>query len=375
MTDPGGITRMIGSADEEPTSRGILVVDDSPENLHVLVRILTAQGYGARAARSGKLALQAAENDPPDLILLDVMMPEMNGFEVCERLKANEKLKDIPVIFLSALDETEDKVRAFAAGCADYVTKPFHFEEVKARVDVQMKVRQLQAQLEKQNRHLEGLVRDQVRQISMSQMATIFALAKLAEARDNDTGQHLERVQTWCKLLATRCGEQTSRRADANAAFAENIVHASPLHDIGMVGIRDGVLLKPGKLTREEFEEMKTHTIVGARTLEAVKGQYPDNAFVRMGIEIARSHHERWDGSGYPDGLSGTDIPLSARIVAVVDVYDAMRSDRCYRPAMSHEKSCEVILDGSGTHFDPAVVEAFRALETTFKTESETARN
>jgi putative two-component system response regulator len=366
---------MISSTDEQSSSRGILVVDDAPENLHVLVRLLTAQGYQSRAARNGKLALQAAENDPPDLILLDVMMPDMDGFEVCRQLKANAKLKDIPVIFLSALDETDDKIRAFAAGCVDYVTKPFHFEEVRARVDVQMKLRRLQTELESHNRHLQDLVRQQVREISESQMATIFALAKLAEARDDDTGRHLERVQTWCKLLATRCGEQASHRAEANAAFAENIVHASPLHDIGKVGIRDGVLLKPGKLTPDEFEEMKTHTTVGSRTLEAVKGQYPENAFVRMGIEIARWHHERWDGTGYPDGLSGTDIPLSARIMAVADVYDASRSNRCYRPALSHEESSEIIFEGSGSHFDPDVVEAFRGLGTTFKTHSDMARN
>jgi putative two-component system response regulator len=362
---------MSSSMDPDPSRRGVLVVDDSPENLHVLVRILTAQGYQPRAAKNGKLALQAAENDPPDLILLDAMMPDMDGFEVCRRLKANDKLKNIPVIFLSALDEAEDKVRAFAAGAVDYVTKPFHFEEVKARVDVQMKLRKLQMEIEKHNLHLEDLVRAQVREISDSQMATIFALAKLAEARDDDTGQHLERVQTWCGLLAARCGEHPAYRAEANAAFAANIVHASPLHDIGKVGIRDGLLLKPGKLTPDEFEEMKAHTMLGARTLEAVEGHYPHNAFVRMGIEVARWHHEKWDGTGYPDGLSGKDIPLSARIMAVADVYDAMRSNRCYRPALSHEESSDIILRGCGSHFDPDVVEAFRGLQTTFKHVSE----
>jgi putative two-component system response regulator len=357
--------------DSERSNESILIVDDAPENLHVLVRILTAQGYQPRAVRNGKLAIQAAENDPPDLILLDIMMPDMNGFDVCRRLKANDKLKDIPIIFLSALNETEDKVKAFAAGAVDYVTKPFQFDEVKARVDVQMKLRRLQTELEKHNRHLEDLVRDQVKEISASQMATIFALAKLAEARDDDTGRHLERVQTWCRLLAIRCGEQPAHRAETDAVFTENIVHASPLHDIGKVGIRDAVLLKPGKLTPEEFEEMKAHTTLGARTLEAVQGNYPNNAFIRMGIEIARWHHEKWNGKGYPDGLSGTAIPLSARIMALADVYDALRSNRCYSPAMSHEKSREIIFEGCGSHFDPDVVEAFRGLETAFKSLSE----
>jgi putative two-component system response regulator len=359
--------------DPERSARSVLVVDDAPENLHMLVRILAAQGYRPRAAKSGKLALQAAENDPPDLILLDIMMPEMDGHEVARQLKANDKLKDIPIIFLSALDDTEDKVKAFAAGCVDYVTKPFRVEEVQARVDAQMKLRQLQTKLENHNRRLQDLVSEQVREISASQMATIFALAKLAEARDDDTGQHLERVQTWCKLLAARCGEQPAHRSEADAVFVDNIVYASPLHDIGKVGIRDAVLLKPGKLTPEEFEEMKTHTTLGARTLEAVEAKYPKNAFIRMGIEIAHWHHEKWDGKGYPDGLSGKAIPLSARIMAVADVYDALRANRCYRPAMSHEKTRAIILDGCGSHFDPDVVEAFRELETTFERLSEAA--
>jgi putative two-component system response regulator len=357
--------------DSERSADSILIVDDAPENLHVLVRILTAEGYRPRAVRSGKLAIRAAENDPPDLILLDIMMPEMDGYEVCRQIKANDQLKDIPVIFLSALDEADDKVKAFAAGGVDYVTKPFHVDEVKARVDVQMKLRKLQTELSKHNRHLQDLVSEQVREISESQMATIFAMAKLAEARDDDTGQHLERVQTWCKLLAVRCAELPAHRAEVDAVFVENIVSACPLHDIGKVGIRDAVLLKPGKLTPEEFEEMKTHTTIGARTLEAVEGNYPKNAFIRMGIEIARWHHEKWDGKGYPDGRSGKAIPLSARIMAVADVYDALRADRCYRPAVSHEKSRAIIFEGCGSHFDPDVVEAFRGLEATFKGLSE----
>jgi putative two-component system response regulator len=355
-------------------ARSILVVDDVPENLRTLVRILTSQGYRATAAIDGELALAAAAAEPPDLILLDVMMPGMDGFEVCRRLKENERLKHIPVIFLSALDNTVDKVKAFAAGCVDYVAKPFQADEIKARVDVQMNLRHLQIELEKHNVHLQDLVREQVREISASQMATIFALAKLAEARDDDTGQHLERVRTWCRLLAVQLGEHPAHRDEVDAAFAENIVHTSPLHDIGKVGIRDAVLLKRGTLTPEEFDEMKTHTTLGASTLEAVAGTYPSNRFIQMGIDVARSHHERWDGTGYPDRLSETDIPLSARIVAVADVYDALRSNRCYRSGISHQESREIILEGSGSHFDPNVVDAFRALDGTFKELSEGAR-
>jgi putative two-component system response regulator len=359
--------------DADRSNGNVLIVDDAPENLHVLVRILTAGGYRPRAVRSGKAAIHAAENERPDLILLDIMMPEMDGYETCRQIKANDELKDIPVIFLSALNEPEDKVKAFAAGCVDYVAKPFQVDEVQARVDVQMKLRRLQTELETHNRRLQDQVRDQVKEISESQMATIFALAKLAEARDDDTGHHLERVQTWCKLLAVRCGEKSPHRVQADAAFVENIVQASPLHDIGKVGIRDAVLLKPGKLTPAEFEEMKTHATLGAHTLEAVQGNYPRNAFIRMGIEIARWHHEKWNGTGYPDGLRGNAIPLSARIMAVADVYDALRSRRCYRPALSHEKAREIIFEGNGSHFDPDVIDVFRELDTTFQSLSDAA--
>jgi putative two-component system response regulator len=364
---------MKGMGPEAEVARGqtILIVDDVPENLHLLVRILTAQGYTPRAVRSGKAALASAENEPPDLILLDVRMPEMDGYQLCRRFKEIDMLKDIPVIFLTGLDEMESKVQAFAAGAVDYITKPFHAEEVNMRVNAQMTLHKLRSELERHNRHLQDLVREQVKEISASQMATIFALAKLAEARDDDTGRHLERVQTWCKLLAERIGEQPAHRTEAGAAFVENIVHTSPLHDIGKVGIADRVLLKPGRLTTEEFEEMKTHSVIGADTLVAVEAQYPSNAFIRMGTEIARWHHEKWDGKGYPDGLSGTDIPLSARIMAVADVYDALRSNRCYRPALSHEKSREIVVEGRGTHFDPDVVEAFLGQEETFKRLSE----
>ncbi len=343
----------------EPYNADILVVDDVPANLTLLAGMLKEKGYRVRPVPSGKLALKVVEREPPDLILLDITMPEMDGFEVCRRLKEDVRFRDIPVIFISALTETLDKVKAFGSGGVDYVTKPFQFEEVRARVETHLKLRRYQA-------HLEDLVEEQVEEICASQVSTIFALSKLAESRDTDTGQHLERVQVFCRMLAEKLGRQEPHNRVIDGAFVHNIFNASPLHDIGKVASPDRVLLKAGKLTPEEFEIMKQHALVGADTMEAVRDVYPKNAFINMGISIARSHHERWDGKGYPDGLRGEEIPLAARIMAVADVYDALRSCRCYKGPCSREQARGIIVGHSGIRFDPALVTAFLALEEEF---------
>jgi putative two-component system response regulator len=312
------------------------------------------------------MALKAARENAPDLILLDIMMPEMDGFEVCGRLKADAALKEIPVIFISALDDVTNKVSAFSGGGVDYVPKPFQAEEVLARVRTHLTLRRMQRELERHNLHLEELVREKVKEISDSQLATILALSRLAESRDDDTGRHIERTRTFCRLLAERLCDHPRYAASINEAYLENIFHAAPLHDIGKVGIPDRILLKPGRLTPEEFEIMKAHTVIGARTLQAARSRYPGNAFLNMGIAIAHSHHERWDGSGYPDGLAGEDIPLAGRIMALADVYDALRSKRPYKPAFSHEKSRDIILAEAGKQFDPVLVETFKGLEVKF---------
>jgi putative two-component system response regulator len=355
--------------------KSIMVVDDQPANLKLMEEVLSRQGYGVRSFPRGRLALAAAAQTPPDLILLDVTMPEMDGFEVCRRLRSDSALAAIPVIFLSALGETEDKLAAFRSGGFDYVTKPFDPDEVRARIETQLKLHDLQAAVERHNRELEQVVKQQVREIAAAQMATIFALAKLAESRDEATGQHLERVQMLCSLLATevrKLPEYSPRMADD---FVQDIFHASPLHDIGKVAIPDAILLKPGTLTPEEFAVMKTHTTLGAETLEFVLEKHPANEFIRMGIEIARSHHEKWNGSGYPDGLRGDEIPLSARIMAVADVYDALRSERCYKRAKSHEESCDIIVRNSGIHFDAVVASAFCRVQDSCKQAFEDSSN
>jgi len=338
----------------------ILVVDDTVANLALLTRMLKDCGFNVRPVPNGRLALQAAKSEKPDLILLDITMPEMDGYEVCRQLKLDQDLQNIPVLFISALSQTIEKVRAFELGGVDYITKPFQFEEVKARVLTHLKLHHLQEQL-------EGQVKKQVNEIAESQMGMIFALAKLAEARDNDTGKHLERIQILCRMIAEELKTHPKYHGVITEAYCERIYSASPLHDIGKVGIPDNVLLKPGKLTAEEFEIMKRHSIIGFQTMEILQKRYPNNAFVQMGMEITRSHHEKWNGQGYPDGLAGENIPLSARIMAIADVYDAIRSKRVYKPSVAHLETCDIILKESGSHFDPELIEAFSELRNNFE--------
>lgn len=337
----------------------IMVVDDTPANLTILVELLGRRGYRVAAFPRGSMALKAAALEAPDLMLLDIMMPDMDGFEICRRLKEDEKLREVPVLFISALDDPAGKVRAFAAGGVDYVTKPFQEEELAARVRTHLALGRMRKELERHNQYLEDLVREKVREISESQLATILALSKLAESRDDVTGKHIERTRIYCRLIALCIRGDPRYREIVTDEFVENIYHAAPLHDIGKVGIPDRILLKPGKLSPEEFEIMKTHTTLGAGTLERVLEEYPGNALLKMGITLTRYHHEKWDGSGYPDGLAGEGIPLGGRIMALADVYDALRSHRPYKEAFSHKQSAAVILEGRGSHFDPAVVDAF----------------
>ena len=342
--------------DLELKNCNILMVDDTPANLLLLSNMLKSKGFRIRPVPSGRLAFKVMEIETPDLILLDINMPEMNGYEVCRRLKADERFRDIPVIFISALSETLDKVEAFACGGVDYITKPFQFEEVEARINTHLKLRRYQISLEE-------LVKDKVKEISDSQMSTIFALSKLAESRDIATGRHLERVQMFCYLIAEKLVMDLPYKSMIGKEFIHDISNANSLHDIGKVSIPDNILLKPGKLSLEEFETMKTHTTTGIRTLLDVKTLYPGNSFINMGILIAHSHHEKWDGSGYPDGLAGEEIPLAARIMAIADVYDALRSKRCYKEPMTREQSREIIINGSGQQFDPIMVDAFLSVE------------
>ncbi|TGE32062.1 HD domain-containing phosphohydrolase [Desulfosporosinus sp. Sb-LF] len=352
----------------------IMIVDDTPQNLKLLETMLGEEGYRISAFLDGAMALKAAAKKPPDLILLDINMPGLNGFEVCEQFKADQKLADIPIIFLSAMNEVTDKIKAFQSGGVDYVTKPFQFEEIHARVKTHLNLRRLRKSLAIHNHNLQSLVDEQIKEILVTkdalfktQLATILAFSKLAEVRDDETGQHIERTRVFCSILTEQLRVQCAVDTEIDNSFVDNIYFASSLHDIGKVAISDKILLKPGKLTPEEFGIMKTHTVVGSKTLQTMLEHYPENAFITMAMEITLSHHEKWDGSGYPQNLKGKSIPLSARIMALADVYDALTSERCYKPAFSHEKSRNIIIEGRGTHFDPEVIEAFLVLEGQFR--------
>ena len=340
-----------------------MIVDDLSANLRILSEMIRTDVYDPRPVSNGKIALEMARRDPPDLILLDIRMPDMDGFEVCRRLKADPKLASIPVIFLTAEHDTEQKVKAFSLGGVDYITKPFAFGEVHSRIATHLKLHALQNELEKNNALLEERVAVQVTEISEAQLAIIFALVKIAERRDDDTGRHVERVQHLSRLLSQALREESDYRTEIDDRFIKTIFQTSALHDVGKVAIPDAVLLKPGKFTPDDFGIMMTHPTIGAETLNEVYCHYPNNFFIAMGTEIALGHHERWDGGGYPQAKAGAAIPLSARIVAVVDFFDAVSSDRVYRRAIPHAEVMTMLREGNGKHFDPRIIEVFLAHE------------
>ncbi len=344
----------------------ILIVDDNPENLHLLANALLSEGYLVRAALNGEMAITMAINEPPDLIIMDINMPDMDGYQACDRLKAEPTLKSVPIIFLSAMQDTDAKVLAFNHGGVDYATKPFIFEELLARVSTHIELHQLQQDLELRNESLNQTILAQQQEISAAQLSTIVALAKLAESRDDDTGLHIDRVGSFSRRLAQAAQNHSNRNAELDDHYVEMIYHASALHDIGKVGIADAILQKPGKLNSDEFDIMKTHPTIGFLTLESIVKSYPNNQMVGMGSDIAKSHHEKWNGTGYPEGLSGEAIPLSARIVAIADVYDALRSKRPYKTPFSHQQAVDIILEGRGVHFDPELIRLFENIHHEF---------
>ena len=340
----------------------ILIVDDEPTNLSLLTHLLRSE-YHVRAANSGESALRAAASEPrPDLILLDVMMPGMDGYEVLTRLRENPATKHIPVIFLTALAEEEDEEHGLLAGAADYITKPIKPAVVQARVRTQLENVQARDVLKNQNSFLEAEVARRMAENDLTQLVSIRALAHLAETRDPETGNHINRTQNYVRLLALRL-RQHPRFADfLNPRNIDLLTKSAPLHDIGKVGIPDSILLKPGRLGPAEWEVMKTHARLGSEAIEQAETDAEQPvAFLVLAKEIAHWHHCRWDGSGYPDGLAGESIPISARLMALADVFDALISVRVYKPAMSYAEARDLIAAERGKHFDPDVADAFLA--------------
>lgn len=340
----------------------LLIVDDVPENLVVLGEVLRQGGYRVRAANLGQVALRYAIQEPlPDLIILDVMMPDMDGYEVLNHLKEDPRTADIPVIFLTALTGSQDEERGLLSGAADYISKPIVPAVVLARVKTQLLAKQGRDLLLNHKQRLEAEVERRMAENDLIQSASIRALAHLAETRDPETGNHILRTQSFVRVLAENLRHNPKHADQLNDEYISLLTRSAPLHDIGKVGIPDRILLKPGKLTPEEFEIMKTHAALGAVAIEQAELDIRQSlAFLSIAKEIARHHHERWDGTGYPDRLKGDAIPLSARIMTIADVFDALTTVRVYKPAMSCDEAFAIIVAGDGTQFDPDVVAAFR---------------
>jgi putative two-component system response regulator len=342
----------------------ILVVDDAPQNLSLMDDLLS-DDYVVKVAPNGARALKIANGSPqPDLILLDVMMPDMDGYEVCRQLKANAKTQDIPVIFLTAKTQLADEQQGFSVGAVDYIAKPISPPILLARVRTHLMLKAASTFLKDKNAYLESEVLRRTEETRLVEEATVLALTSLAETRDNETGNHIMRTQRYVQALALALREHPRFSHYLNSDSIALLFKSAPLHDIGKVGIPDRILLKPSRLDVDEFEIMKTHTTLGYAAIQRASERVGRPvAFFQVASEIALSHQEKWDGSGYPQGLAENTIPVSARLMALADVYDALISKRVYKDAMPHERSVEIILEGRGKHFDPAIVDAFLAIQ------------
>ncbi|OGP66624.1 MAG: two-component system response regulator [Deltaproteobacteria bacterium RBG_16_44_11] len=334
----------------------ILVVDDQPQNIELLEAHLVPQGYEIIKAANGEEALEKLSGNQTDLILLDVMMPGMDGFEVTRRIRQDNKQRLLPIILVTALRETQDRVKGIEAGCDDFISKPVDKMELLARVRSLLKVKAYNDLMSNYQKELEAEVtkrteelKHALERIKAASLDTIYRLSMASEYKDEDTGAHIKRMSRYSAAVARRMGLTESA--------IETILYAAPMHDVGKIGIPDQILMKPGRLDPAEWEIMKKHTIIGAKILEG-----SDAEFIRLGETIAQAHHEKWDGSGYPNMLKGIGIPIAGRITAIADVFDALTSKRPYKEPFSVKKSLAIIREGRGSHFDPDVVDAFFAV-------------
>jgi len=328
----------------------IQIVDDDMRNTRLLEAQLKSEGYEVMSAFSGEECLRQLKEKLPDLILLDIMMPGMDGFDVAGRLKQEERTKNIPIIMVTALDDRDSRLRALHTGAEEFLNKPIDRAELWIRVRNMLRLKEYQNFLANHNRLLEEQVAARTQELRDAYKETIYTMVRAAEFKDEDTGAHVQRISFYCRDIAEEMGMGTQ--------FCDEIFYASPMHDIGKIAIPDAVLLKPGSFTPPEWAVMKGHSAYGAKILE--KGHSP---YIKMGAEIALNHHERWDGGGYPSGIAGEAIPFSARLMNIADQYDALRAKRPYKPAFDHEKVMQIITVGDGrtlpSHFDPQVLAAF----------------
>jgi putative two-component system response regulator len=354
---------------EDASGRGVdvrptvLAVDDSSDNLWLLSGLLKPK-YRVKLANSGDKALHLIQTDAlPDLILLDVMMPGMSGHDVCRVLKDSPATRHIPIIFLTAMTGADNETQGLELGAADFITKPINPAVVMARVATQLQAKAGADFLRNQNQFLDTEVQRRTRELAAIQDVTILAMASLAETRDNETGNHIRRTQHYVRALAGALLQHPRFRSVLDERMVDMLYKSAPLHDIGKVGIPDRILLKPGRFEPHEFEIMKTHTTLGRDAIQQAEDQLGMPVeFLQYAKEIAYGHQEKWDGSGYPQGLAGDAIPLSARIMAVADVYDALISRRVYKEGMPHDKAVDIMREGRGSHFDPDILDAFLQL-------------
>ncbi|KIX12661.1 HD domain-containing phosphohydrolase [Dethiosulfatarculus sandiegensis] len=347
----------------------VLVVDDSEANVDIMVDAL-GDDYDVSVAMDGHAALEAIYESPPDLILLDILMPGLDGYEVCRRLKAEATTAGIPVIFLTAMSEVGDKTRGFKLGAVDYITKPFEVLEVQARLKTHLSLVLASREQKQQNEILEEKVQERTRELLLTQDVIIHSLTTLCETRDDETGGHILRTQFYVDTLAKRLLSNSPYTGQLDLDMIRLFFKSAPLHDIGKVGVPDAILFKPGPLTQREFAIMQGHCELGRRTLENSEKLFLDKnipSFLVHAKDIAHTHHERWDGSGYPRGLAGEEIPLSGRIMALADVYDALISKRAYKQPSTHDQAADIITQQIGSHFDPVLVEAFLAVQNEFQ--------
>ncbi len=349
------------------TKPKILIIDDEVFYIDVLMELLNGD-YKTVVAKDGAQALRRAQADPPpDLILLDILMPDMDGFEVCRRLKSNPATRDIPVIFLTVKSEVKDELKGFELGAEDYITKPMSPPIVKARVKNHLALSQARRQLSDHNHLLESRVRERTRELSRTKDVAIYCMASLAETRHAETGKHILRTQHYLQSLARQLQAHPRFSSYLDDAAIEMLYKTSPLHDIGKVGVPDRILLKPDKLDPDEWEIMKRHAQIGHDALLRAERELGTTDFLQLAREIAVTHHERWDGNGYPNGLRGDEIPICGRLMALADVYDALINRRVYKGPIPHPEAMELIRRESGGQFDPDVVGAFLALESEFQ--------
>ncbi len=344
----------------------ILIVDDERFNLNTLIEVLK-DDYRILIAKNGEQALERVSTSPhPQLILLDVLMPGIDGYETCRRLKQDEQTAGIPIIFITTKTTVEDEQHGLELGAVDYITKPFSPAIIRARVKTHVNLKMARDALENQNRLLEQKVAQRTLQIALTRDIAIHGMAALAGTRDHETGNHIRRTQHYIKCLARHLANHPRFKGCLTEQNIELLFKSAPLHDIGKVGIPDNILLKPGKLDEGEFEVMKTHAVLGRDALPSNGENIDSIPFLDMARDIAHTHHEKWDGSGYPQGLKEEAIPLSGRLMAIADVYDALINKRVYKPAFSHETAVEMIMAQRGKQFDPDIVDSFISLRDEF---------